>query len=161
MGYLNSKGKPYSQTALAKMLSNPRYKGFYTAKLTEVEDYKTHKKKKIPKEEQIIEKEDTIPAIVSEELWDKANALHEKRKKLPSRHVLNSEEHIKKYKYSAKLYCKDCNSIFIRNGGSNRSLNPTWTCKTYKTEGVSKCVYFQSCMLKINFSFLHHLIYSL
>ena len=43
MGYLNSKGKPYSQTALAKMLSNPRYKGFYTAKLTEVEDYKTHK----------------------------------------------------------------------------------------------------------------------
>ena len=139
MGYLNSKGKPYSQTALAKMLSNPRYKGFYTAKLTEVEDYKTHKKKKIPKEEQIIEKDDRIPAIVSEELWDKANALHERRKKLPSRHVLNSEEHIKKYKYSAKLYCKDCNSIFIRNGGSNRSLNPTWACKTYKTEGVSKC----------------------
>lgn len=64
---------------------------------------------------------------------------HERRKKLPSRHVLNSEEHIKKYKYSAKLYCKDCNSIFIRNGGSNRSLNPTWACKTYKTEGVSKC----------------------
>ena len=28
MGYLNSKGKPYSQTALAKMLSNARYKGF-------------------------------------------------------------------------------------------------------------------------------------
>ena len=26
LGYLNSKGKPYSQTALAKMLSNPRYK---------------------------------------------------------------------------------------------------------------------------------------
>ena len=99
----------------------------------------THKKKKIPKEEQIIEKDDRIPAIVSEELWDKANALHERRKKLPSRHVLNSEEHIKKYKYSAKLYCKDCNSIFIRNGGSNRSLNSTWACKTYKTEGVSKC----------------------
>ena len=139
MGYLNSKCKPYSQTALAKMLSNPRYKGFYTAKLTEVEDYKTHKKKKIPKEEQIIEKDERIPAIVSEELWDKANVIHERRKKLPSRHVLNSEEHIKKYKYSAKLYCKDCNSIFIRNGGSNRSLNPTWACKTYKTEGVSKC----------------------
>ena len=139
MGYVNSKGNPYSQTSLAKMLSNPRYKGYYTAKLTEVEDYKTHKKKKLPKEENIIEKDDRIPAIVSEELWNKANLLHEKRKKLPSRHVLNSEEHIKKYKYSAKLYCKDCNSIFIRSGGSNRSSNPTWACRTYKVDGVSKC----------------------
>ncbi|MGM9881952.1 MAG: recombinase family protein [Bacilli bacterium] len=139
MGYLNSKGEPYSQTTLAKMLSNPRYKGYYTAKLTEVEDYKTHKKKKVPKEDQIIFKDERIPAIVSEELWDKANLLHEKRKKLPSRHVFNSEEHIKKYKYSAKLYCKDCNSIFIRSGGGNRALNPTWACKTYKINGVSKC----------------------
>lgn len=139
MGYVNSKGKPYCQTTLAKMLSNPRYKGYYTAKLSEVEDYKTHKKKKLPKEDNIIEKDDRIPPIVSEELWDKANLLHEKRKKLPSRHVLNSEEHIKKYKYSAKLFCKDCNSIFIRSGGSNRALNPTWTCRTYKVDGVSKC----------------------
>ena len=139
MGYVNSKGKPYCQTTLAKMLSNPRYKGYYTAKLSEVEDYKTHKKKKLPKEDNTIEKDDRIPPIVSEELWDKANLLHEKRKKLPSRHVLNSEEHIKKYKYSAKLFCKDCNSIFIRSGGSNRALNPTWACRTYKVDGVSKC----------------------
>lgn len=80
MGYLNSKGEPYSQTTLAKFLTNPRYKGYYTAKLTEVEDYKTHKKRKVPKEKQIIYKDDRIPAIVSEELWDKANLLHEKEK---------------------------------------------------------------------------------
>ena len=139
MGYLNSKGEPYSETTLAKFLTNPRYKGYYTAKLTEVEDYKTHKKRKIPKEKQIIYKDDRIPAIVSEELWEKANLLHEKRKKLPSRHVINSEEHIKKYKYSCKLYCKDCGAVFIRNGGSNRKNNPIWTCRTYKVSGVSKC----------------------
>ena len=28
MGYLNTKGKPYSQTAMAKFLTNPRYKGY-------------------------------------------------------------------------------------------------------------------------------------
>ena len=138
-GYLNSKGQPYSQTTLAKFLTNPRYKGYYTARLTEVEDYKTHKKKKVPKEKQIIYKDERIPALVSEELWDKANLLHEKRKKLPSRHILNTEEHLKKYKYSCKLYCKDCGAVFIRNGGSNRANNPVWACKTYKTDGVSKC----------------------
>ncbi len=139
MGYLNSKGQPYSQTSLAKFLTNPRYKGYYTARLTEVEDYKTHKKRRVPKERQIIYKDDRIPAIVSEELWDKANLLHEKRKKLPSRHILNTEEHIKKYKYSCKLYCKDCGAVFIRNGGSNRANNPVWACRTYKVDGVSKC----------------------
>lgn len=80
MGYLNSKGEPYSQTTMAKFLTNPRYKGYYTARLTEVENYKTHKKKKVPKERQIIEKDDRVPAIVSEELWNKANELHEMRK---------------------------------------------------------------------------------
>ncbi len=40
MGYLNSKGEPYSQTTMSKFLTNPRYKGYYTARLTEVENYK-------------------------------------------------------------------------------------------------------------------------
>lgn len=138
-GYLNSKGEPYSSTSLAKFLTNPRYKGYYTARLTEVEDYKTHKKRKVPKDKQIIYKDDKIPAIVSEKLWEKANSLYEKRKRQPSRHILNQEEHQKKYKYSCKLYCKDCGKVFIRNGGSNRSNNPIWVCRTYKVDGVSKC----------------------
>ena len=139
MGYLNSKGKPYSQTTLAKFLTNPRYKGYYTARLTEVEDYKTHKKKKLPKEENVIYKDEKVPMIVSEELWEKANLLYEKRKKAPSRHVLNREEHIKKCKYSCKLFCMECGKVFIRNGGSNRTQNPVWVCKTCKNEGVKKC----------------------
>lgn len=139
MGYLNSKGEPYSQTSMAKFLTNPRYKGYYTARLTEVEDYKTHKKKKVDKENQIIEKDDRIPAIVSEELWDKANALHEKRKKLPSRHILNQQEFIEKSKYTCKIRCMHCGAIYIRNGGSNRQSNPTWSCKTYKIKGKETC----------------------
>lgn len=138
-GYLNSKGEPYSDTTLAKFLTNPRYKGYYTAKLTEVEDYKTHRKRKVPKDQQIIYKDERIPAIVSEELWNKANLLHENRKKLPSRHILNTDEYIKNSKYSCKLYCKDCGDIFIRNAGSNRANNPIWACKTYKKQGVKAC----------------------
>lgn len=139
MGYLNSKGEPYSQTTMAKFLSNPRYKGYYTARLTEVENYKTHKKKKVPKERQIIEKDDRVPAIVSEELWNKANELHEMRKKSSARHILNSEKSLENSKYSCLLYCKDCGNVFIRAGGSNRANNPTWACKKYKTEGVVAC----------------------
>ena len=139
MGYLNRKGEPYSQTSMAKFLTNPRYKGFYTARLTEVEDYKTHKKVNVDKSRQIIEKDERIPAIVSEELWDKANALHEKRKKLPSRHILNTEEMLEHSKYSCKIKCTHCDHIYIRNAGSNRANNPTWSCKNYKVNGVDAC----------------------
>ena len=139
MGYLNRKGEPYSQTSMAKFLTNPRYKGFYTARLTEVEDYKTHKKVNVDKSRQIIEKDERIPAIVSEELWDKANALHEKRKKLPSRHILNTEEMLEHSKYSCKIKCTHCDHIYIINAGSNRANNPTWSCKNYKVNGVDAC----------------------
>ena len=149
MGYLNRKGEPYSQTSMAKFLTNPRYKGFYTARLTEVEDYKTHKKVNVDKSRQIIEKDDRIPAIVSEELWDKANALHEKRKKLPSRHILNTEEMLEHSKYSCKIKCTHCDHIYIRNAGSNRANNPTWSCKNYKVNGVDACA---SPILKESYS---------
>ena len=139
MGYLNTKKEPYSQTTLAKFLTNPRYKGYYTARITEVEDYKTHKKKKVPKEKQIIYKDEKIPAIISEELWDKANFLYEKRRKKKARHILNNDNHLKNYKYSGKLYCQNCGEVFVRSGGSNRSCNPVWVCKTYKTKGIKAC----------------------
>ena len=139
MGYLNSRGQAYSQTTMAKFLTNPRYKGYYTARLTEIEDYKTHKKRKVPKEKQIIEKDDRIPAIVSEELWNKANLLYEQRKQSRARHVLNTEKSLNKAKYSCLIYCKHCGNIYIRAGGSNRAKNPTWACKKYKKEGVSAC----------------------
>ncbi len=152
MGYLNSKGEVYSDTSMRKMLQNPRYKGFYTARLTEVEDYKTHKKKDVPKERQIIEKDYRIPAIVSEELWDKANNLHQKRKKSYAHHVCNSEKNLENAKYSCKLYCKECGEVFIRNSGGNRAGNPNWSCKTYRNKGVKTCaspIIKESCLDKI------------
>ncbi len=139
MGYLNTKGNIYSTTSLTKFITNPRYKGFYTARLTEVEDYKTHKKKKVSKDKQIIEKDERVPAIVSEEIWDKANEIYEQRRKHNISHILNSKSFIETSKYSCLIYCKECSNYFIRSGGSNRKDNPTWTCKTYKTKGVNAC----------------------
>jgi len=138
-GYYNRKGDPYSAPTLAKMLQNPRYKGYYTARLTEVEDYKTHKKRKVPKENQIIEKDEQIPALVSEELWDLANRIFYSRKKVVARHIQNQEIALKDAKYTEKLYCKEHQTIFLRSGGSTRKNNPTWACKIYKTKGVGKC----------------------
>ena len=139
MGYLNSKGQTYSQTTLAKFLANPRYKGYYTARLTEVEDYKTHKKIKVAKNKQIVEKDKRIPAIISEELWNKANNLHELRKRNISRHILNSTKTLENSKYTCKLICSHCQKIYIRCSGGNRASAPSWACKNYKINGLKAC----------------------
>lgn len=138
MGYLNSKGMIYSQNTLSKMLTNPRYKGFYTARLTKVDNYKTHKKVKVEKENQIIERNINIPKIVSEELWDKANKLYESRKRKRSRNILNSQKSFNN-KYSSKLICDECKNVFLRNSGGTRNI-PVWACKTYRTKGVDACL---------------------
>jgi len=138
-GYVNKVGKQYSGTTLKKFLTNPRYKGFYTANLTRVESYKTHRKIKVPKEEQIIYKDEKIPAIVSEELWDKANKIYEERHNRRIYNIIGSQVNIDKSKYTNKLICSKHHEAFIRMSGSTRNRNPIWVCKIYKKEGVLKC----------------------
>jgi hypothetical protein len=138
-GYKNKNGKAYSGTTLKKFLINPRYKGYYTANLTRVESYKTHKKINIPKEEQIIYKTDLIEPIVSEELWDKANNLYRKKYNARNVHITTNQKIVDESKYTNKLICNEHNEIFIRCAGSNRRSNPTWVCKKYKKEGILSC----------------------
>lgn len=138
-GYKNKNGKAYSGTTLKKFLINPRYKGYYTANLTRVESYKTHKKINIPEEEQIVYKTNLIEPIISEELWDKANNLYRKKYNARNIHITTTQKIVDESKYTNKLICNEHNEIFIRCAGSNRRSNPTWVCKKYKKEGILSC----------------------
>lgn len=75
-GYKNKKGKPYSGTTLKKILTNPRYKGYYTANMSRIESYKKHKRINLPSTEHIIYKTNLIEPIIPEEIWNKANEIY-------------------------------------------------------------------------------------
>lgn len=138
-GYLNKRGKEYSGTTLRKMLLNPRYKGYYTANLTYVESYKTHKKVEVPENERIIYKDENIPAIVSEELWNKANEIYHFKRNLRNSNNLNKQEYLDNSKYTSKIICKEHNKYFTRCGSCKRKNNPVWACREYIVGGVLKC----------------------
>ena len=93
----------------------------------------------MPKEEHIIYKTDLIEPIVSEELWNKANIIYEKKHKARNTHITSSQTMIDDSRYTFKLICSEHNEIFVRCAGSNRKSNPTWVCKKYKNEGVLVC----------------------
>ncbi len=140
-GYYTRKGKIFSDTTLKKMLKNPRYKGYYTANLSEVEDYKTHKKVMKPKEEWIVEKDTlgNIPPIVSEELWEKANKIYNERYGKWNKNVLNKEFFLENRKYTSKIFCMEHNTTFIRSASGKRKDNPVWQCNEYLRHGIKGC----------------------
>ena len=113
----------FSEPTLRKMIKNPRYKGYYTANLSTVEDYKTHKKRINPKEEWIIYKDDKIPVIINEKIWNKANK------------ILNEKKINKKSKYTNKIYCNIDNDKYIKS----RNNNPVWVCNKYLRKGLKAC----------------------
>lgn len=141
-GYYTKKGLPFSDATLKKMLTNPRYKGFYTANLSKITDYKTHKKEKVPKSEQIVYKDEkgVVPAIIDEKLWDKANSIYIERTKHWNKINLNKENYIVNSTYTSKLICKDHNKPFIRTASSKRKNNPVWQCNEYLRHGKKACL---------------------
>lgn len=125
-GYKNKKGKPYSETTLKKILTNPRYKGYYTANMSRIQSYKKHKRINLPSTEHIIYKTNLIEPIIPEEIWNKANEIYNHKCKLID-------------KYVDKIFCADHDKPFVRDKVNSRRSNPIWICKEYKENGVIKC----------------------
>ena len=139
MGFYNRKGNLYDKDTLKRIIENPKYKGFYRGKTTEIIDYRTKKRIKIDKENQIIYKcsKDIIPKIVSEELWDKANnILNARAKNCINTYHFNGSL---KYPFSSKIYCFEHNTNFQRSHGSRRKNRPTWSCGHYLKYRLEAC----------------------
>ena len=81
-GYRNLNGNRISHVTMSNMISNPKYKGYYVGNKVKVVDMFTKKQKFLPPEEWVMFKDETgeiVPAIVSEALWDAANAVLRRR----------------------------------------------------------------------------------
>lgn len=138
-GYKNIKGKPYADRVLRRMLTNPKYKGYYCGNISYIEDYKTHKKIYRPKEEWIIYKDENIPAIVSEEIWDRANDIFNAKSIEYGYTKGKKNVYDNKYTYTGKLECVEHKCNFGRHGCGKRYNNPVWQCLEYHKGGLKAC----------------------
>ena len=138
-GIDNSKGKIYDKDTLKRIIENPKYKGFYSGHTTETIDYRTKKRVYIPKEERIIYRDENIPAIVSEELWNRANEILESRSNVVKNKELSNRKTERKYAYSGKIFCSEHNFNFQRSTGSRRSKKPRWACGYYMKYRLEAC----------------------
>ncbi len=122
--------KKFYSTTIARIIENPKYKGYYCGGKTEVIDYITKEVKKISKEQWTIYPETSkVPAIVSEELWKMANDRLEERKR-------NKKRSKENYLYTSKIYCQ-FNHPYYRRKLKNNKI--TWICSKHLNNGSQTC----------------------
>lgn len=144
-GYKGKNGTPISSQTLRRIIRNPKYKGYYRTGTVKVVDYKLHKAQKMPKEEwKVFECKENIPAIVSEELWEKCNNILERKSASCLNRVENKDVFKSRYAFSGLIYCKEHEGQehkpgYNRISGSKRSNKPAWACSRYITYGLKEC----------------------
>lgn len=129
MGYTSSKGNEFNVLTIRNMLENPKYKGWYCGNKTQSLDYRTKKKAFLEESEWIMYPDPSIPAIVPEELWNRANALYKTRSEQMVRHQSAAEFH-NRYAYSGKLICEEHGTSFHRQAlKSAKGEKEVWQCR--------------------------------
>ncbi len=129
-GYYNSHGHYYDKETLKRIIENPKYKGYYRGKTTEVIDYRSKKRVLNPIDKQVIYKtnEGIVPAIVSEKLWNQANEVLKQR---TGEYQKNNFSGGLKYPFSSKIICQNDGCHFQRTIGRKSRNRPTWSCSQY------------------------------
>ena len=139
MGYTSREGNAFNVLTIRHMLENPKYKGWYCGNKTQNIDYRTKKKAFLDESEWVMYPDSSIPAIVSGDLWDRANALYKERRKEVMSHSSGTSYH-NRYPYSTKIICEEHGTTFHRQVlQSAAGDQEVWQCKIYRQKGRNAC----------------------
>ncbi len=143
-GYRNYNGNKIAHTTMSGIISNPKYKGYYVGNKVRIVDMFTKKQKFLPPEEWVMFKDETgeiVPAIVSEEIWDKANEVLRRRSEdVKNRQGICNHANL----LTGKLYCAHCGVAYYRRESKSKdgTVNSKWVCSNKINNGAEACPSF-------------------
>ena len=138
-GYTSREGNAFNTLTIRHILENPKYKGWYCGNKSQSVDYRTKRNVLLDESEWVTYPDPSIPAIVSEELWNRANALYKRRREEMKSHSSGVSFH-NRYPYSAKIYCKEHGTTFHRQViQTKKGQQEVWQCKVYRSHGRAAC----------------------
>lgn len=139
-GLKTGQGKKWCISGVSRMIENPKYKGYYCARKSEIVDYMTKKIKYFKKDDWVIYEDKTrIPPIIDEDLWERANNRLITRKKAFSERKEDKSIYKNRYLYSAKIFCAKHNTVFHRREFRKNKKDITWVCSEYLKNGKTTC----------------------
>lgn len=133
-GVRGRQGKPLTYSTLYGMIRNPKYKGCYAGRRYASRDYRDKRSYRLSADKWLVHKDDRVPAIVPEALWEQANRLLASRGKTMKAHAQASQN---RYAYSGKLICARHGTTFHRHVYKSKSRGEAecWNCKLYREKG--------------------------
>ena len=129
---------------MSGMIANPKYKGYYVGNKVKVVDMFTKKQKFLPPDEWVMFKDESgeiVPAIVSEELWERANEVLRKRSEdVKNRQGICNHANL----LTGKLYCTHCGTPYYRRDSVDKkgNKNSKWVCSGKIKGGRESCPSF-------------------
>ena len=138
-GHTSRQGNLFNVLTIRHILCNPKYKGWYCANKSETVDYRSKRRILLDESEWVMYPDPSVPAIVPEELWDRANALYKRRSEQMMSHQSAAEFH-NRYPYSGKIVCEEHDTSFHRQVlKSSQGEKEVWQCKVYRSLGRAAC----------------------
>lgn len=142
MGYRSFKGGKIDSAVIKHIIVNPKYKGYYCGKKVQIVNMFTKQQKFLDEDDWIMYKDfESIPPIVSEELWERANAVYQKRSQIVKNRTssLNNMEN----KFTRKIICYNDGEYYWLKSKKSRNKhiqgdNPTWKCSK-KKKNAKEC----------------------
>ena len=139
LGYTSREGNAFNTLTIRHILENPKYKGWYCGNKSQSVDYRTKRNVLLDESEWVTYPDPSIPAIVSEELWNRANILYKRRREEMKSHSSGISFH-NRYPYSAKIYCEEHGTTFHRQViQTKKGQQEVWQCKVYRSHGRAAC----------------------
>ena len=138
-GFTSRKGNAFNVLTIRHILENPKFKGWYCANKSQTVDYRSKRKIFLDESEWVMYPDPSIPAIVSEELWDRANALYKRRSAQMMSHQSAAELH-NRHPYNGKIICEEHGTSFHRQVlKSAKGEKEVWQCRVYRNRGRAAC----------------------
>ena len=143
-GYRNYNGNKIAHTTMSGIISNPKYKGYYVGNKVQIVDMFTKKQKFLPPEEWVMFKDESgeiVPAIVSEEVWEKANEVLARRSEdVKNRKGVCNHANL----LTGKLFCTHCGAAYYRRESKDKygNVNSKWVCSNKINNGADACPSF-------------------
>ena len=138
-GYRNHKGRKIDRGVIKNIIRNPKYKGYYAGGKVKIVDMFTKKQEFLPESEWNMYKDngEHVPAIVSEELWNKANAVYKKRgDEIKNRRSSFKTDNM----FTGILICANDNEPYWLKYHSHRgNQDGKWVCRHKIRNGAASC----------------------
>ncbi|MFT4007949.1 MAG: recombinase family protein [Lacrimispora sp.] len=144
-GYRNRNGNEIGEATIRRIIRNPLVKGTMIMNKMKF-DFNTKTAVHVNPDQWIM-KEDAVPAIISREDWEAANALMDSRAqvKKADKTVNRQGQNKGKYNFSGKLICGMCGKPYYKSRRNNKSSQVIqWKCSTYLKFGRKNAECFKT-----------------